>query len=235
MSRENHEAYKRRGQISDTSEDREVDVDHEKFKERDREVGYEEYKHDPDKPFFPGNIDTSEVTMNSKQEDLYGTYHKITFIQKVMLVLSKDKLVVWSRKPLVDKVGATYEVTDWRRHGNAAGVKAGVRIIAIEGVGRKGEEEKSELLIYHRRYSDFARWEIALHSGDAGNYPGTDGTLWGKMTKGPVYAKRLPVNIVFDPITLLVGALTRLLGWKQPYKTELGYTLDLIKKVHSLS
>jgi len=168
---------------------------------------------------------SSHVAINSKQEDLYGTCHEIAFDQKVMLVLSKDKLAVWSRKPFVDEVFTTYKVTDWRRHGNAAGIKAGAWIIAIEGgVGPKGEEQKSELLIYHVRYSDFARWEIAHYSGDTGSYLGSSSPLWGRMWGDHIYAKGLPVNIVFNPITLLVGAFTRLIGWKQPFETESGYT-----------
>ena len=162
MSLENHEVYKKRDR-------EEVDVDHEEFKKRNREVGYEEYKHDPDKPFLPGNISTSKVAMNSKQEDLYGTYHEIAFDQKVMLVLSKDKLVVWSRKPFAGEVFTTYKVTDGRRHGNPVGRLAGAWIIAIEGeVGPLGEEQKSELIMFHVMYSDFARWELAHYSGDKG-------------------------------------------------------------------
>ena len=165
----------------------------------------------------------SQVALNSKQEDLYGTYHEIAFDQEVMLVLSKDQLVVWSRKPFADEVFTTYKVTDWRRHGNAAGIKAGAWIIAIEGgVGPKGEEQKSELLIYHVRYSDFARWEIAHYSGDTGSYLGSSSPLWG--SESPSYAKGLPVNIVFNPITLLVNTFTTLIGWKQPFEIESGYT-----------
>ena len=167
MSLENHEAYKKR--------DRE-DVD----------VGYEEYKHERDGPLEPGNLDTSQVALNSMQEDLYGTYHEIAFKQNVMLELSKDLLIVWRRKSLSDEVFTTYKVTDWRRHGNPVGIKAGAWIIAIEGgVGSKGEEQKSELIMFHVMYRDFARWELAHYSRDTGSYLGSPSPLWGKMWKSP--------------------------------------------------
>ena len=168
-------------------------------------------------PLTKGNLGTSQVALNSKQEDLYGTYHEIAFNQKVMLVLSKDQLVVWSRNAFTDEVFTMYKVTDWRRHGNVAGIKGGVWIIMIEGgVGPKGEEQKSELLIYYNGYEGFMRWEIAHFSGDTGSYLGTSSPLWVRMWKSPAYAKGLPVNNVNNnPITLLVAAFMRLFEWVQ--------------------
>ena len=172
-------------------------------------------------PLTKGNLGTSQVALNSKQEDLYGTYHEIAFDQKVMLVLSKDQLVVWSRKPFADEVFTTYKVTDWRRHGNAAGIKAGAWIIAIEGgVGPKGEEQKSELLIYYNGHEGFMRWELAHFSGDTGSYLGTSSPLWARMWQAPAYAKGLPpstpsTNTVNNPIALLVAAFTRFFEWFQ--------------------
>ena len=39
-------------------------------------------------------VEASQVALNSKQEDLYGTYHEFAPDQRVLLVLSKDQLVV---------------------------------------------------------------------------------------------------------------------------------------------
>ena len=116
-------------------------------------------------------------------------------------------------------------MTDWRRHGNPGGIKAGAWIIAIEGgVGPKGEEQKSELLIYYNGYTGFMRWELAHFSRDTGSYLGSASPLWAGMWKSPAYAKGLPVNTIFNPIALLVGTFTRLVGWKQLFETQSGYT-----------
>ena len=167
-------------------------------------------------------VQTSEVALNSKQEDLYGTYHEFAPDRRVLLVLSKDQLVVWSRNASADEVFTTYEVTGWRRHGNAQGIKAGAWIITIEGGVEKSE--KSELLIYYNGYEGFMRWEITHFSGDTGSYLGTSSPLWARMWQAPAYAKGLPVNTIYNPIALLVATFTRLLGWKQPFKTQSGYT-----------
>ena len=120
------------------------EVNHEASKKR--EAGYEEYKHDPNHPFKKGvESPTSEVAINSKQEDLYGPYHEVAFDQKVMLVLSKDKLVVLSSSKWSDEVVDTYKVPEWRRYGNPTGVKAGGWIIAIEDIDRN----QAELSIVH--------------------------------------------------------------------------------------
>ena len=155
---------------------------------------------------------TSQVALNSKQEDLYGTYHEFAPNQRVLLVLSKDQLVVSS----ADKVFTTYEVTGWRRHGNAApSIKAGAWIITMEGGVEKSE--KSELLIYYNGHEGFMRWEIAHFSGDTGSYLGTSSPLWARMWQAPAYAKGLPPRKQepVNPIALLVAAFTRLFGWFQ--------------------
>ena len=140
--------------------------------------------------------------------------------------ISKDRLVVWRRRPWSDDVWATYKVTNWSRSTDPTGIKAGGWIFAIEGeAGSRSHGEKTELVIIFRDYRDFARWEITWHTGDHGEFPDNDyARLWDRYTNGPNYAKGRPRDVVYDPITLLVGTLSELMGWKRPYRAEAGYT-----------
>ena len=177
------------------------EVNHEAYRQRDREVGYEEYMHDPNNPFKPGaESPTSEVAINFKQEDLYGPYHEVAFDQKVMLVLSKDKLVVLSCSKWSDEVVDTYKVTKWCRYGNQTGVKAGGWIIAIKDIDRN----QAELGIIHVMYKDFSRWEIIYRSGDHGEYPGDDNKTSltvGRVRRGPSTPRGCPLTLYPTPST----------------------------------